>query len=91
MTDQPVIRCPVCQFDYSHIRAVFTRLGTDEGRHPYPGTVARERTEHSERRAALVIVLDGECGHTWELVIQQHKGNNYVETRVLPSSAAPQK
>jgi hypothetical protein len=58
-------------------------------RTPEPWPV--RRTEHSERRAALVIVLDGECGHAWELVIQQHKGNNYVETRVLPSSAAPQK
>jgi hypothetical protein len=73
--------CPVCGLDYSHIREVFTRLGSD--RHEaqvYVGTQVKEFTE--ERRSALVIALDGECGHRWNLTIQQHKGNNFVDIEI---------
>ena len=35
------IRCPFCGGDYSHVREVFTRFGTDEGGHAYPGTIAK--------------------------------------------------
>jgi len=26
-------------------------------------------------------VFDGECGHAWEVCVQQHKGINFVEVR----------
>jgi hypothetical protein len=58
--------CPVCKFDYSHIREAFTRFGTDEleGGRAYPR-----------------VVFVGECGHAWQLIIQQHKGNSFVHVR----------
>jgi hypothetical protein len=86
------VRCPECGFDYSHVREVFTRFGTDPygGGHPYPGTVAKGTSRY--RRDALVIVFEGECGHLWELVIQQHKGINLLQLRhpVEVEAAPPQ-
>jgi hypothetical protein len=38
-----------------------------------------------ERRSALVIAVDGECGHHWNVIIQQHKGVNFLEIEILPS------
>lgn len=75
--------CPVCGYDYSHVRSAYTALGNDpaEGGVPYTGTEARGVTPF--RRDCLVITIDGECGHAWEIRIQQHKGINYVSTRVL--------
>jgi hypothetical protein len=75
------LACPACGSDYSHIREVFTRLGCDPGeRTVYPGTTARDGGSTRERRSALVAVFDGECGHVWELVVQQHKGINGIAT-----------
>jgi hypothetical protein len=78
------IRCPVCGGDYSHIFEVFTRLGVDplEGGRPYRGTVAKT-VDTRMRRDSLVIVFHGECPHSWELIIEQHKGVNLVCVRVL--------
>jgi hypothetical protein len=83
------LACPVCRFDYTHIVEVFTRFGTDphEGGRPYPGTVARG-VAPGERRDALVIVVDGECEHRWEVIIQQHKGQNFVSSRVVPKETS---
>jgi len=74
--------CPVCKFDYSHLREAFTRFGTDEleGGHAYPGTLGKG-TAPEYRRDGLVIVFDGECGHAWQLIVQHHKGNNFVHVR----------
>jgi hypothetical protein len=76
--------CPKCGHNYSHIREVFTRLGIDpvEGGRPYQGTIARGATLH-ERRACLVIVFEGECGHIFEWQIQQHKGNDYATAKYI--------
>lgn len=71
------IACPLCGFEYTHIREVFSRLGGDESGGGYPGTAISSYGSGS-RRDALVIVFDGECGHAWELVIRQHKGSNYL-------------
>jgi hypothetical protein len=73
--DEWAIACPTCASDYSHIREAGTLLGGDEG-HVYPGTAVLGVTP--DRRSALTIVFDGECGHAWELRIQQHKGVNLV-------------
>ncbi len=72
------ICCPVCGCDSSHIQEVFTSFGVDpsEGGTPYPGTVAKGTVQ--ERRDALVIKFDGECGHKFDIVIQQCKGGNFV-------------
>jgi hypothetical protein len=81
----PVVVCPECGGTYSHIREVFTRMGVSPGEAVvYPGTGVRGRVI-GERRSALVVVLDGECGHAWELRLQQHKGIN--ELVVVPAEA----
>ena len=78
-----VLICPVCGTDCSHIRSAYTALGYDphEGGIPYTGTEARGVTPY--RRDCLVITVDGECDHAWEIRIQQHKGVNYVSHRVV--------
>jgi hypothetical protein len=78
------VTCPTCGFDYSHIREVFTRPGCDpeEGASAYPGT-QRIRPASSWRRPELVIVFDGECGHAWEMQIQQHKGQNLMGVEAI--------
>jgi hypothetical protein len=78
--DAWTVACPTCGFDYSHIREAGTLLGDDEAR-IYPGTHALGVVP-KERRSALSILFDGECGHSWEVRIQQHKGVNLVEVRV---------
>jgi hypothetical protein len=77
------IACPSCGSDYSHIREAGTLLGGDEGR-VYPGKHVLGRTE--ERRSAISIVFDGECGHAWELRIQQHRGINLVEVHAATAA-----
>lgn len=74
------IACPTCGFDYSHVREAGTLLGGDEG-HVYPGTHVLGMS--ADRRSAVSIIFDGECGHAWELRIQQHKGVNLVEVHAL--------
>ena len=75
------VHCPVCGDDYSHIRDVYTRVGTDPHEAGvYPGTRAQGTTD--DRRSALAIVFAGECGHDWELCIQQQKGVNIVRCTV---------
>jgi hypothetical protein len=83
-----LLLCPVCGFDYTHTEAAFTRVGSDECEAGiYVDTKPRGTTE--ARRSALVCVFDGECGHRWELVIQQHKGNNFIEINVLETMSLP--
>jgi len=72
------VECPVCGFQYSHIREVYTRMGGDEYEAKvYQGTEVKE--QGAERRSALVIVVDGECEHAWKLIIKQLKGVNVVD------------
>jgi hypothetical protein len=41
----------------------------------------------ANRRGALVVVVAGECGHTWEIGLQQHKGATFVSATLI---AAPE-
>lgn len=78
----PVLRCPVCESGFSHVRAVYTLLGGDESGGLYRGSylVARE-TDY--RRDALAVRVEGECGHCWDFVFQQQKGQTFVRIDVL--------
>ena len=70
--------CPFCDFEYTHITAAYTRLGSDEFEAEIvDGTEQRGHTP--SRRSALVIAGHCENGHKWNIVLQQHKGNTYVE------------
>ena len=76
--DGPIVVCPVCGQQCTHVTEVFTRLGSDGHENQvYKGTV--QKGYSSWRRSALVVVFSCEDGHSWELVIQQDKGNNFVE------------
>lgn len=70
--------CPNCGHNFSHISKVFTRLGSDPlEASVYEGTAVNGSTR--SRRSALVIEIDGECGHSWRWIVQQHKGQNFLE------------
>lgn len=84
---EKVLACPACDFEYSHIRSVYTALADDEGLVPYAGTEARG-VAVGYRRQCLVITVDGECEHAWEIRIQQHKGINYVSSRIVAKAEA---
>jgi hypothetical protein len=74
------IICPVCQFDYTHSQRVYTRPGTDEYEYkgPREGTVEDRSRGTAGRRGAIVIEFSGECGHSFDLVLTQHKGQEYL-------------
>lgn len=80
---EPILRCPVCGDEFSHVQAVYTLLGGDESEGLYRGShlVARETPY---RRDALAVRVHGEtCGHRWDVVFQQHKGNTFVRIDIL--------
>ena len=80
---QPVLRCPVCGNEFSHVQAVYTLLGGDESFGLIRGCylVARETPY---RRDAIAVRVHGEtCGHRWDVVFQQHQGNTFVRIDVL--------
>jgi len=61
---------------------VYTLLGGDESKGLYRGShlVARETPY---RRDGLAVRVTGECGHRWDLVFQQHKGETFLRIDVL--------
>ena len=80
---EAVLRCPVCGDEWSHVQAVYTLLGGDESDGLYRGShlVARETPY---RRDAIAVRVHGEmCGHRWDVVFQQHKGNTFIRIDVL--------
>jgi hypothetical protein len=95
-SNECVALCPVCGDQYTHVQGVYTLLGGDESDGLYRGShlVARETPY---RRDALAVRVQGEtCGHRWDIVFQQHKGNTFVRIDVLetvhgagPDMAAP--
>lgn len=76
---ETTLTCPLCGYGYSHIREVFTRMGSDQYEAGIYAETKVKAITTGERRSALVIAIDGECGHRWNLIIQQHKGINFVE------------
>ncbi|MFL6439337.1 MAG: hypothetical protein ACJ71Q_17305 [Terriglobales bacterium] len=84
------LRCPVCGDPYTHVQAVYTLIGGDESDGLYRGShlVARES---GYRRDAIAVRVQGEtCGHRWDVVFQQHKGQSLVRIDILePVEAQP--
>jgi hypothetical protein len=78
------VACPQCGYEYSHIREAGTYLGSDQHEAGiYRGTSVLGVT--GERRSAIVILFEGECGHKWEWRIQQHKGINVLLVAQRPA------
>ena len=83
MAYECVVRCPVCGDNYTHAQAVYTLLGGDESGGLYRGSHLVSR-ETDYRRDALAVRVHGEtCGHRWDVVFQQHKGQTFVRLDVL--------
>jgi len=85
----PILCCPICGFEFTHVQAVYTLLGGDESEGLYRGSylVARETPY---RRDALAVRISGECGHRWDLVLQQHEGNTLIRVDVLEKMTGPE-
>ena len=82
MTFHRLLERPFCDAAYHHVFRVGTELDPDEGELSiYEGTSLVFERESGERRSALRIDFEGECGHNWTLLFQQHKGFIYVSTR----------
>lgn len=79
------LRCPVCGELNSHIQRVFARRGLDDScvlEEVYEGV--RTWGMSNSRDSALVIVFLCEEEHYFDLVIQQHKGPNFICTFPQP-------
>ncbi len=77
--NEVVLKCPLCGNDYTHPQGAFTRMGRDKGEAKvYEGTVAKGPPTGA-RRSALVVVFRCESGCLFELIIQQHKGHNFID------------
>lgn len=78
--DEANIVCPSCGSGYTHIRHVGTLVGADDHAAvlSYDGTGTSGST--GARRSALEIVFTCEgCPKLFALVVQQHKGVNFIE------------
>ena len=69
-----IIKCPICNFDYSHIQEIKI-LNSDEYK-AWPG-----------RGSCIVIPFEGECGHAWNICIGFHKGQNFAFIDVVRRAA----
>jgi hypothetical protein len=76
--DGECIRCPKCGSINTHTHGVGTLVGSDEAEAVvYLGTNPIGKTP--SRRSALSITMSCEhCPGTFSLVIQQHKGTNFI-------------
>lgn len=84
-----LVHCPHCNFDYSsHVGVLeFRRLDeagdcVEDGQ-TYMSAPGRSdwvptSQNPSPRRGGVVIVFEGECGHVWELLLSQHKGQTFI-------------
>jgi hypothetical protein len=82
--DSQWLQCPVCQGFNNHIARVATEVdprGDENGDGLYQGTTETVRVANGYRRPALRVDIEGECGHDWTLLLQQHKGALIVQAR----------
>lgn len=84
------IECPICGGGYNHVIRVGTELDPsgDEIK-VYEGTALVFERESSERHSAVRIDFDGECGHSWSLILQQHKGMMSIHARLIENAPIP--
>jgi hypothetical protein len=79
----PHLSCPICGMNDAHVVSAYGRTGVDkaESGKGYLGVETRGRT--NDRRDALSIGVEGECGHNFNIVFQQHKGTEFLYVEVL--------
>lgn len=81
VNDGVVLACPLCGHNYTHHGAVriFSRPSGEDGPSHEDGAPTDDNP--SRRRDAVAIAVEGECGHAWELLVIQHKGQTYLGVR----------
>jgi hypothetical protein len=77
---EATVVCPSCGFHYTHVLRGGTLMGSDqsEAKQDYEG-MELSGTTPSRRSAAEIVFSCENCPKLFALVIQQHKGNNFVE------------
>jgi hypothetical protein len=80
--------CPVCGGEHMHVVSVSARTGVDpyESGKGYWGVTTRGKT--NDRRDALCIGVEGECGHDFNIIFQQNKGVELILIEVLKKDLA---
>lgn len=67
------IICPVCGFDYGHV-----------------GEIQILQSDHYKawegRGHCIVIPIEGECGHVWNICIGFHKGQNFMFVDIVTTA-----
>jgi len=76
----PNLACPVCGFFCTHVISAHVRTGSDEGGKGCRGV--ERRGESGDRRDALCVGVEGECGHKFNIVFQQHKGVELIQIEI---------
>lgn len=68
--DGAVLHCPVCGEVYQHMGQVDDQLDRPEYAADWWG-----------RGGVILLHMQGECGHIWQLCIGYHKGNSFIFAR----------
>ena len=72
--DKRWLKCPICDFNYSHIEAPRLLDGGDN-----------YLAEWGGRGDLALVPMWSECGSKWEVCIGFHKGQSAIFTRVIES------
>lgn len=64
-----LINCPICRQEYTHFQSPIVK---DNGDY---------LNGWNGRGDLIVIPVEGECGHNWELCFGQHKGMTFAFIR----------
>ncbi len=78
--------CPTCGFEYQKHGTVreFVRPKEDgPSEEVSNGRTVPTEDNPSPRRGAVVVDVEGECGHHWQLQIIQHKGQTFCTAREM--------
>lgn len=73
------LQCPLCRDTYQHTDTPQTIAGNDNYAAGWEG-----------RGDLLMIPIEGECGHLWEICFGFHKGETFVFVRVGSVRVTPE-
>lgn len=69
------LRCPVCTYNYQHANEPH-RVAEDDYQSGWSG-----------RGDLLIVPIEGECGHKWEICFGFHKGQTILFARLTHRAA----
>lgn len=86
-TEGYLLLCPVCKFTYTQHGdvTIYSRKKEDgPERTIHLGLTPVPASNPSPRRDAIGIHVLGECGHSFEILLIQHKGQTFFSFREKP-------